>query len=421
MINAGDAKTIKELKGHTGRIHALAFSPKDGNLIVSASADKTAKLWDVNQGKSVRDFAGHGDAVLSVNVSRDGTKLVTGSADKTARIWNLADGKTLATLSGHAGPVSSCLHLRRRQPGRDRLGRSIGAVLGGGERPRAPENVGPPCGDRRGRDAAGQQVGRLGGRGQCRPGVGSGRRADLRRPRGADPQRGRSSRTEPRSSRPRPTSRSRSSTSTPAMLVRTLAGHTGAVKAVAVTKDGAKLISGSDDKTFRVWNVADGKPLLTTPALPAGVAAVAAASNNTVAAAGLADGTVKVFDLTAADPAKAERASYQEHRRCRDRGRLPARSGDAARRLRRQGRLALGASLAGGRQDAGRPYRPGLQRGLEPRRQARGHGRRRQDGPALGRRQGRPGPLRSMPTRRWLTPWRSIPRETCSPPAATTS
>ena len=58
VINAADGKTIKELKGHTGRIHALAFSPKDGNLIVSASADKTARLWDVNQGKSVRDFAG---------------------------------------------------------------------------------------------------------------------------------------------------------------------------------------------------------------------------------------------------------------------------------------------------------------------------------------------------------------------------
>ena len=103
--DASDAKTVKELKGHAGRIHALAFSPKDGNFIVSASADKTAKLWDVNHGKSVRDFSGHGDAVLALNLSRDGTKLVTGSADKTVRIWNLADGKTLATLSGHTGPV----------------------------------------------------------------------------------------------------------------------------------------------------------------------------------------------------------------------------------------------------------------------------------------------------------------------------
>ncbi len=52
---------------------------------MSASADKAAKLWDIGQGKAIRDFKGHGDAVLAVNSSRDGTKVVTGSADKTAK------------------------------------------------------------------------------------------------------------------------------------------------------------------------------------------------------------------------------------------------------------------------------------------------------------------------------------------------
>ena len=93
MINPADGKTIKELKGHQGRIGGLAYSPKDGNVLFSASADKTAKLWDVNQGKSLRDFNGHADAVISLNVSRDGAKIVTGSNDQTARVWNVADGK----------------------------------------------------------------------------------------------------------------------------------------------------------------------------------------------------------------------------------------------------------------------------------------------------------------------------------------
>ena len=38
---------------------------------------------------------------------------------------------------------------------------------------------------------------------------------------------------------------------------------------------------------------------------------VAAAGNNTMAAAGLASGTVKVFDIAITDPEKAELASYQ--------------------------------------------------------------------------------------------------------------
>ena len=93
--------------------------------------------------------------------------------------------------------------------------------------------------------------------------------------------------------------------------LRSLVGHTAAVKAVVVTKDGTKVVSGSDDKTFRIWNPVDGKLLLTTPALSAEIRSIAVASNNMLAAAGLADGTVKVFDLTVADPAKIERASFK--------------------------------------------------------------------------------------------------------------
>ena len=217
MVNAADAKMIKELKGHAGRIHALAFSPKDGNLIVSASADKTAKLWDVNQGKSVRDFAGHGDAVLGVNVSRDGTKLVTGSADKTARIWNLADGKTLATLSGHAGPVTSVFladDASRVATGSADQSVRIWDAASGRELQRMSDHRAALAGVAL---LAGQQVGRLGGGRQRRPGVGSGRRAGFRRPSGADLRAWPFCRMGPSSTRPRPTSRSRSSTSRPAI------------------------------------------------------------------------------------------------------------------------------------------------------------------------------------------------------------
>src|SRR5205814_7689219 len=74
---------------------------------------------------------------------------------------------------------------------------------------------------------------------------------------------------------------------------------------------GIKVVSGSTDKTVRVWNAADGKSLLTIPALPAGVAAVAVAGDNALAAAGLTNGFIKVFDITVSDATKAERASYR--------------------------------------------------------------------------------------------------------------
>ena len=174
-------------------------------------------------------------------------------------------------------------------------------------------------------------------------------------------------------------------------LVRSLDGHTGGVKAVAVTKDGTKVISGSDDKTFRVWNVADGKPLLTAPPLPAGVTAVATANNNELAVAGLADGTVKVYALTTGDAAKAERASFKNTGSAvtavaflPDPTTLLAGSADQIVSL-----WALPSS-AGPKNLAG--HGPGLQRGLESRRQARGNGVRGQDGAALGCRQGNASP-----------------------------
>ena len=45
--------------------------------------------------------------------------------------------------------------------------------------------------------------------------------------------------------------------------VRTLSGHTGSVRAVAVTPDGRQVVSGSDDNTLRVWDLASGETVHT--------------------------------------------------------------------------------------------------------------------------------------------------------------
>ena len=39
--------------------------------------------------------------------SPDGTRVVTASGDKTARVWNAATGKAIAVVSGHDSPVNS--------------------------------------------------------------------------------------------------------------------------------------------------------------------------------------------------------------------------------------------------------------------------------------------------------------------------
>ena len=76
------------LSGHTGGVGSLAFMP-DGTSLVSASGDKTIKLWDVQTGGVVRTFYGHTATICSVSISPDCTVIASGAWDKTIRLWDI--------------------------------------------------------------------------------------------------------------------------------------------------------------------------------------------------------------------------------------------------------------------------------------------------------------------------------------------
>ena len=66
---------------------SAAFSP-DGSRIVTASEDKTARIWDAATAKEIAVLRGHESSVTSAAFSPDGSRIVTASEDKTARIWD---------------------------------------------------------------------------------------------------------------------------------------------------------------------------------------------------------------------------------------------------------------------------------------------------------------------------------------------
>ena len=83
----GDADPV-QLRGHTGRIRSITFHPKD-NLLLTTSADKTARLWKLAPAKHVLEvltLKGHRDAVGS-GAFLPGGGVITAGDDGHVRRW----------------------------------------------------------------------------------------------------------------------------------------------------------------------------------------------------------------------------------------------------------------------------------------------------------------------------------------------
>ncbi len=97
---------IKVQIGHTSVITQTTISP-DGKFVLSASWDKTIKLWEVNSGKLIRTFEGHLDKVNTICFSQDGKNIFSGGDDKTIICWETSTGKILKKIEGSENEISS--------------------------------------------------------------------------------------------------------------------------------------------------------------------------------------------------------------------------------------------------------------------------------------------------------------------------
>src|SRR5688572_22206891 len=69
------------LHGHHAAVLALEFSP-DGQFLVSGSADRTLRLWNLQTKRSAYTLSGHTDAVTGVGFTSDGSQIVSGGLDR---------------------------------------------------------------------------------------------------------------------------------------------------------------------------------------------------------------------------------------------------------------------------------------------------------------------------------------------------
>ena len=112
---ADEYKNIRTLPGHDHSVSAVRFipsgsagAPLSGNLLVSASRDKTLRIWDVTTGYCVKTLRGHGDWVRDVAPSPDGRWLLSAGNDQTARLWDASTGEQKNAIAAHEHVVECC-------------------------------------------------------------------------------------------------------------------------------------------------------------------------------------------------------------------------------------------------------------------------------------------------------------------------
>ncbi len=213
-----DGACLWNLEGHSDAVRSVSMTP-NGLRAVSASDDRTLRVWDLESGGCLHRLEGHEGAVLSVSVTPDGRRAVSASDDQTLRIWDLEKGICVRTLRGHSSAVISV--------------------------------TGTPDG--------------------CRA-LSGGCDSTLRV---WDLETG--------------------------TCVLTLKGHRAWVLCVSMTPDGRLALSGSDDRALRLWNLESGACLQALDGHSAGVSSVSVTPDGRYAVSASQDRTVRLWDLKTAN------------------------------------------------------------------------------------------------------------------------
>jgi len=332
------------LSGHAGPVNRAAVSP-DGTRLVTASADKTLKLWDAKDGRNLLTFSGHLGPVADAAFSFDGSMVASVSEDGNLGIWDAASGGNLRMLpnGGAATAVAFSPTAPLVAAGSEngaikiweaRDGKQAGACVGHSARIRAlafgPDgkvfaSAGNDRSIRLWDPRSGKQIAAIGDDDEIwslsfspdgKHLLSSGVDGVLKRWRVGSTLRPAPAPTQP------PVSldllaaagfspagdrvatggwdhTARVFDAASGQELYTLRGHTGPVSSVPFAPDGARLITSSADSTVKIWDIAPGPESLILATSGGALLSAAFSPDGSRIAAGGANGQLHIWNLSA--------------------------------------------------------------------------------------------------------------------------
>ncbi|KAF9314073.1 snoRNA-binding rRNA-processing protein [Podila horticola] len=104
LFDIGSRAILRTFRDHRHPVHVAKFS-SDKTQIMSASDDKTVRIWDMPSETPVTIFTGHDDYIRAGMVSHDNPHLVlSGSYDQTVKLWDMRTQGCVMTMN-HGAPV----------------------------------------------------------------------------------------------------------------------------------------------------------------------------------------------------------------------------------------------------------------------------------------------------------------------------
>jgi WD40 repeat protein/cell division protein FtsB len=265
-------KEIRSFTGHEGPVRSLAFDPS-GLLLATGGEDMSVRVWDAKGGNLVWKSKEHKRAVNKVSFRPDGKRIASAGGDGRVILWDTKDGTKVATFNGHNRPVYSVVY----SPD----GRLLASSSGSGDVLIWDESrkivAQPPNGD--------DPVTALGFTTDSQRLLAGGLKGSLTLwafPEGKDPE------------------------------ARELHMGGGAIKGIALSRDGRFFATASLDRTVRVFSSEDGSVQRSYRGHSEGVTDVAFSPDGARIASAGGDPAIKFWD-TAVDPVMTVLAGQDPH------------------------------------------------------------------------------------------------------------